>query len=69
MADLVNEEARDIINEGGVPNINVLSTERGPTDDPELIGPLLAEQLEQFGGVAPAIDEATPPSGEAIKAS
>ena len=83
MAALINEEARVIISEGGlllaydldhqsdgfVSNVNVLSTERGPADVPELIGPLLAEQLEQFGAVAPAIDEVTLPLGEAIKAS
>ncbi|MDR9450824.1 MAG: hypothetical protein RI637_06360 [Acidimicrobiia bacterium] len=83
VAALINEEARAIIGEGGlllaydfdhqsggfVSNVNVVSTERGPTDVPELIGPLLAEQLEQFGAVAPAIDEVTLPMGEAIKAS
>jgi len=83
VAALINEEARAIISEGGlllaydfdhqsggfVSNVNVLLTERGPTDVPELIGPLLAEQLEQFGAVAPAIDEVTLPMGEAIKAS
>ena len=82
VAELIGNEAQAIINEGGLllaydldseadfaTNLNILETERGPLDDPELVLGALGEQLELFGAVEPAIDQVQVPLGAAIKAS
>jgi hypothetical protein len=83
VAALVGNEAQAIIREGGLllaydlqgdegdfaTNLNILESERGPFDDPDVVFPALGEQLELFGAVEPAIDRVEVPLGQAIKAS
>ena len=82
-AELVGDEGQAIISQGGlllaydvenqdddfVTNVNVLSAERGPLDDPEVIIPVLTDQLDQVGVVDAALDIVEVPIGDAIKAS
>jgi hypothetical protein len=82
-AALVGEEGQAIISQGGlllaydlehqdddfITNLNMLSIERGPLDDPEVIIPVLTQQLEQIGVENLAIDLLEVPLGSAIKAS
>lgn len=83
VAELISNEAQAIISEGGLllafdledqtddfaTNVNILHSERGPLDDPELVLSALGEQLELFGAVEPTVDQVEVPLGPAIKAS
>jgi hypothetical protein len=82
-AQLVDDEGQAIISQGGlllaydfqhqdddfVTNLNILSAERGPLDDPDVIIPVLTQQLEQIGVMDAAVDIVEVPLGSAIKAS
>ena len=82
-ADLVDDEGQAIISQGGlllaydfehqdddfVTNLTILSTERGPLDDPEVIIPILNQQLEQIGVVDASVDIVEVPLGAALRAS
>jgi hypothetical protein len=82
-AQLINNEAEAIINEGGLllaydlenqadgftTNVNILESGRGPLDEPDVFLAALGAQLELFGAVDPAIDLVEVPLGPAIKAS
>ena len=82
-AELINEEAQGIISEGGlllaydlehqdedfITNANILSSERGPDDNPAVVAPVLGQTLEQFGAVDPVVEVVEVPLGPAIKAS
>jgi hypothetical protein len=82
-AGLVDEEGQAIISQGGlllaydfehqdgdfVTNLNVLAAERGPLDDPDVIIPVLVQQLEQIGVLDAAVEPVEVPLGSAIRAS
>ena len=81
-AGLVDEEGQAIISQGGlllaydfdhqdeefVTNLNILSAERGPLDEPDVIIPVLSQQLEQIGVVDAVVDTVEVPLGRAIRA-
>ncbi len=81
-AGLVDEEGQAIISQGGlllaydfdhldeefVTNLNILSAERGPLDEPDVIIPVLSQQLEQIGVVDAVVDTVEVPLGQAIRA-
>ena len=46
-----------------VTNVNMLSIERGPLDDPEVLLSILAQQLEQIGALDLVIDQVEVNSG------
>jgi len=82
-SELVSDEGQAIIGQGGlllaydfehqnddfVTNLNILSADRGPLDDPEVILSVLTEQLEQIGVVDAAVDLVEVPMGAAIRVS
>lgn len=82
-AGILTEEAQLVIATGGlllaydlehqdedfITNLNILGSERTAADQPAVVESVLADQLVQFGAVAPAVDAVELPIGPAIKAS
>lgn len=79
---LIGSEAEALISQGGlllaydfdhsdegfVTNLNILGFDRGPLDNPEVMSPIIGEQLEILGGVDVDIATIEVPAGTAIRA-